>query len=52
LTRLGIDAGKMTMGSGKHNLKKGKDWDSSIPDKIILKNFKEFQRSKSFGELL
>jgi site-specific DNA-methyltransferase (adenine-specific) len=27
----GIDAGKMTMGSGKHNFKKGKDWDSSIP---------------------
>jgi site-specific DNA-methyltransferase (adenine-specific) len=28
----GIDAGKMTMGSGKHNFKKGKDWDSSIPN--------------------
>jgi site-specific DNA-methyltransferase (adenine-specific) len=27
----GIDAGKMTMGSGKHNFKKGKDWDSAIP---------------------
>ena len=27
----GIDAGKMTMGSGKHNFKQGKDWDSSIP---------------------
>jgi len=29
----GIDAGKMTMGSGKHNFKKGKDWDSAIPNK-------------------
>lgn len=28
----GIDAGKMTMGSGKHNFKKGKDWDNSIPN--------------------
>lgn len=27
----GIDAGKMTMGSGKHKFKKGKDWDNSIP---------------------
>ena len=27
----GIDAGKMTMGSGKHNFKQGKDWDSAIP---------------------
>jgi len=28
----GINAGKMTMGSGKHNFNKGKDWDSSIPN--------------------
>ena len=28
----GIDAGKMTMGSGKHEFIKGKDWDSSVPD--------------------
>ena len=27
----GIDAGKMTMGSGKHQFKKGKDWDNSAP---------------------
>jgi site-specific DNA-methyltransferase (adenine-specific) len=27
----GINAGKMTMGSGKHKFKKDKDWDSSIP---------------------
>jgi site-specific DNA-methyltransferase (adenine-specific) len=27
----GINAGKMTMGSGKHNFAKGKDWDSAIP---------------------
>jgi site-specific DNA-methyltransferase (adenine-specific) len=29
------------MGSGKHNFKKGKDWDSSIPDKSY---FEELQR--------
>jgi len=28
----GIDAGKMTMGSGKHNFKQGKNWDSEIPN--------------------
>ena len=28
----GINAGKMTMGSGKHKFKKGKDWDSAIPN--------------------
>lgn len=27
----GINAGKMTMGSGKHKFTKGKDWDSEIP---------------------
>jgi site-specific DNA-methyltransferase (adenine-specific) len=27
----GINAGKMTMGSGKHKFKKDKDWDSAIP---------------------
>lgn len=27
----GINAGKMTMGSGKHKFKQGKDWDNSIP---------------------
>ena len=32
----GIDAGKMTMGSGKHNFTKGKDWDSSIPCPIYF----------------
>jgi hypothetical protein len=38
------------MGSGKHNFKKVKIVQYLI--KVILKNFKEFQRSKSFGELL
>ena len=28
----GINAGKMTMGSGKHKFEKGKDWDSKIPN--------------------
>ena len=27
----GINAGKMTMGSGKHNFSKNKNWDSKIP---------------------
>ena len=27
----GINAGKMTMGSGKHKFTKGKDWDSKVP---------------------
>jgi site-specific DNA-methyltransferase (adenine-specific) len=27
----GIGAGKMTMGSGKHKFKQGKNWDSEIP---------------------
>ena len=29
----GINAGNMTMGSGKHKFNKGKSWDKSIPDK-------------------
>ena len=29
----GINAGKMTMGSGNHKFKKGKEWDSEIPSK-------------------
>jgi site-specific DNA-methyltransferase (adenine-specific) len=37
----GIDAGKMTMGSGKHVFKKGKDWDSSAPN---CEYFKELFR--------
>ncbi|MFH2109040.1 MAG: DNA methyltransferase [Patescibacteria group bacterium] len=37
----GIDAGKMTMGSGKHKFKKGKDWDAEIPNKEY---FLELQR--------
>jgi site-specific DNA-methyltransferase (adenine-specific) len=41
----GINAGKMTMGSGKHNFKKGKDWDSSIPDDDYFKEL--FRVSKN-----
>jgi site-specific DNA-methyltransferase (adenine-specific) len=41
----GIDAGKMTMGSGKHNFKKGKDWDSSIPSEEYFKEL--FRVSKN-----
>jgi site-specific DNA-methyltransferase (adenine-specific) len=32
----GIDAGKMTMGSGKHKFKKGKDWDAAIPNQYYF----------------
>ena len=32
----GINAGKMTMGSGKHNYTKNKDWDESIPDNLYF----------------
>jgi len=33
----GIDAGKMTMGSGKHEFVKGKDWDSAVPNDDYFK---------------
>ena len=29
----GINAGKMTMGSGKHEFAKGKNWDKNVPNK-------------------
>ena len=32
----GINAGKMTMGSGKHKFAKGKDWDSSTPNEVYF----------------
>jgi len=41
----GIDAGKMTMGSGKHKFKKGKDWDNSIPNNEYFKEL--FRVSKN-----
>lgn len=41
----GINAGKMTMGSGKHNFKKGKDWDNSIPNDEYFKEL--FRVSKN-----
>ena len=41
----GIDAGKMTMGCGKHIFKKGKDWDSSVPDSNYFKEL--FRVSKN-----
>ena len=33
----GINAGKMTMGSGNHKFKKGIDWDNTIPDDNYFK---------------
>ncbi len=41
----GINAGKMTMGSGKHNFKKGKDWDNAIPNDEYFKEL--FRVSKN-----
>lgn len=41
----GINAGKMTMGSGKHNFTKGKDWDSQIPSEEYFKEL--FRVSKN-----
>jgi len=32
----GIGAGKMTMGSGLHEFKKGKDWDRDVPNDIYF----------------
>ncbi len=46
----GIDAGKMTMGSGKHNFKQGKDWDNSIPsDKYFNELFRISQNQIIWG---
>jgi site-specific DNA-methyltransferase (adenine-specific) len=41
----GINAGKMNMGSGKHEFIKGKDWDSSIPNQNYFKEL--FRISKN-----
>lgn len=41
----GINAGKMTMGSGKHNFKQGKDWDNAIPKDEYFKEL--FRVSKN-----
>lgn len=41
----GIDAGKMTMGSGKHKFKKGKNWDANIPSDEYFKEL--FRVSKN-----
>jgi site-specific DNA-methyltransferase (adenine-specific) len=42
----GIDAGKMTMGSGNHNFKKGKDWDSSVPNNKYFEELKRVSREQ------
>ena len=41
----GINAGKMTMGSGKHKFKQGKDWDNAIPNDEYFKEL--FRVSKN-----
>ncbi len=41
----GINAGKMTMGSGKHKFTKGKEWDSGIPTAEYFKQL--FRVSKN-----
>jgi hypothetical protein len=40
------------MGSGKHNLKKGKDWDSSIPDKSYFEELQRVSKEQIIWELL
>lgn len=42
----GINAGKMTMGSGKHKFKKGKDWDSSIPNEEYFNELKRVSKNQ------
>ena len=45
----GIDAGKMTMGSGKHNFKKVKIGIAQSHLKNILTNYLGFQKIKLYG---
>ena len=42
----GIDAGKMTMGSGKHEFVKGKDWDSAVPNDDYFKELFRVSREQ------
>jgi site-specific DNA-methyltransferase (adenine-specific) len=46
----GIGAGKMTMGSGKHNFIKGKNWDSEVPkDEYFKELFRISQNQIIWG---
>jgi len=42
----GIDAGNMTMGSGKHKYKQGKQWDSGIPPKEYFDELKRVSKNQ------
>lgn len=42
----GINAGKMTMGSGKHEFGKGKDWDSAVPNDDYFKELFRVSREQ------
>ena len=42
----GINAGKMTMGSGKHKFKQGKDWDSAIPNEEYFNELKRVSKNQ------
>jgi site-specific DNA-methyltransferase (adenine-specific) len=42
----GINAGKMTMGSGKHKFKQGKDWDSAIPNEDYFNELKRVSKNQ------
>lgn len=42
----GINAGKMTMGSGKHKFKQGKDWDSAIPNEDYFNQLKRVSKNQ------
>ena len=42
----GINAGKMTMGSGKHKFSKDKDWDSAIPNEEYFNELKRVSKNQ------
>ncbi|QHB40538.1 DNA methyltransferase [Flavobacterium phage vB_FspS_snork9-1] len=42
----GINAGKMTMGSGKHKFKQGKDWDNEIPSEEYFSELKRVSKNQ------
>lgn len=50
----GINAAKMTMGSGKHQFSKNKDWDAGIPDEAYFQELFRVSKNQIIwgGELL
>lgn len=50
----GINAGKMNVGSGRHQFQQGKDWDASIPDRSYFEELFRVSRNQIIwgGQLL